>query len=200
MLHKIQAKSLNDDCCSWSRGFKYEVWNNSIACCSLTFSTHACCDNRLADQEKGKIPGREGNLVKRICNSRTCTHTQTSLHSMHMAVGMNACSCGGIHTHTHTNTWLYPTSIWQTATRRRWPSSTTFHSPMTFTWRTGWDSVKTLKRLWKVFGADIIMVFSLWFYKAMHAAQTKPKKTKNTSITLVLYLHVQSLIWRFIQR
>lgn len=38
-----------------------------------------------SDQEKGKIPGREGYLV---CNSRICTHAQTGLCSiLHMAEG-----------------------------------------------------------------------------------------------------------------
>lgn len=94
---------MNEDCSSRLCGFKYKIWNNATICCPLTFSTHACCDNRLADQEKGKIPGREGSLVKRICNSRTYTHAQTSLRSMHTAVGMNACSCAGTHAHTQTH-------------------------------------------------------------------------------------------------
>lgn len=69
----------------------------------LLLSTHACCDNQLAEREKGKIPGREGNLVKRICNLRICTHAQTSLHSMHMAAGMNACSCAVVRAYTRTH-------------------------------------------------------------------------------------------------
>lgn len=41
-------------------GFQYEVWNNTT---HAAFSTHACCDSRLAAPEEGKIPGNEGNLV-----------------------------------------------------------------------------------------------------------------------------------------
>lgn len=73
----------------------------NVACSCFTFSTQACCDNLVTDQERGKIPGRGGNLVKRTCNSRTCSHAQKSLHSIYMAVAMNACSCAGAHTQTH---------------------------------------------------------------------------------------------------
>lgn len=40
--------------------FQYEVWNNTT---HAAFSTHACCDSRLAAREESKIPGNEGNLV-----------------------------------------------------------------------------------------------------------------------------------------
>lgn len=75
----------------------------------------AVTDDCRRTERKARCLAEKVIFVKRICNSRTRVHAQTSLHSVHMAVGMNACSCAG----AHTNTWLYPTSVWQTATHRR---------------------------------------------------------------------------------
>ena len=75
----------------------------------------AVTDDCRRPERKARCLAEKVIFVKRICNSRTRVHAQTSLHSVHMAVGMNACSCAG----AHTNTWLYPTSVWQTATHRR---------------------------------------------------------------------------------
>lgn len=79
-----------------------------------------------------------------------------------------------MHIHAHTNTWLHPTSIWQTAARSQvQPVS----NPQWHLHDTQIDSQKTLKRLWHVFGADIIITFSFWFHKASRAAHWKHSST-----------------------
>lgn len=56
------------------------------------------CD-QLAEQEKSSVPGPECHLVMQICNLRRYCHVQTSLHSLHMAAGMNACTCADTYKH-----------------------------------------------------------------------------------------------------
>lgn len=95
---------------------------------------------------------------------------------------------------TNTNRWLHPTSIWQTGTRKNWPSSTTFQSPMTFTWRTDWlyENIKAaLKCVWRW--------YIMWDSVSHFMGQNMRRRLKAYGIikALVLYLYRWSPVCKY---